>query len=135
MSRARWSVAVALGLGVLLLLPGGVMARPPAGGLGVYAPYRTIFGPRIIRHHRTLQRSGYGAYGRYIWPGLYGTYVWPGGYIDTVPVLSAYDGEAQRQIFVVAPEPPRMLGCHHSQETVTVPSEDGGARKITIVRC
>jgi hypothetical protein len=31
--------------------------------------------------------------------------------------------------------PPPPLSCHHSVETKTVPSEDGGERQITITRC
>jgi hypothetical protein len=29
----------------------------------------------------------------------------------------------------------RALSCHKSKQTVTVPSEDGGTREITITRC
>jgi hypothetical protein len=36
-------------------------------------------------------------------------------------------------IQMVAPLP--ALSCQHSQQTVTVPSEGGGERKITITRC
>ncbi len=36
-------------------------------------------------------------------------------------------------IQVVAPLP--ALSCQHSQQTVTVPAEGGGERKITITRC
>lgn len=32
-------------------------------------------------------------------------------------------------------EPARVLTCRHSQETVTVASEDGGTREIRITRC
>jgi hypothetical protein len=34
---------------------------------------------------------------------------------------------------VVAPK--LSLTCHYSRDTVTVPSEDGGTRQITITRC
>jgi hypothetical protein len=32
-------------------------------------------------------------------------------------------------------EPARVLTCRHSQETMTVASEDGGTREIKITRC
>ena len=30
---------------------------------------------------------------------------------------------------------PRASSCHHSDETITVPSEDGGTRQIRMIRC
>lgn len=32
-------------------------------------------------------------------------------------------------------EPLHPLACHYSEQTVTVPSEDGGDRQITVIRC
>ena|ERR1700722_13909310 len=40
----------------------------------------------------------------------------------------------QPQIVSVSPPQP-ALSCHHSRETVTVLSEEGGTREITITRC
>jgi hypothetical protein len=32
-------------------------------------------------------------------------------------------------------QPPRVLSCQYTRETVTVPSESGGTREITVTRC
>ena len=74
-------------------------------------------------------------YGRpYYNGGYYGGY--GAGYFIN-PYISTESASA-----VPAPEPlgplvpPTFeLSCHHSQETVTVPAESGGDRKITITRC
>jgi hypothetical protein len=65
---------------------------------------------------------------------------WPlfGGYLAYPPY--SYDGfdtvgEAPLVKFVSPPEPPRVLSCQRSRETVTVASPDGGGREIKITRC
>ena len=37
--------------------------------------------------------------------------------------------------FFLPAEPRAWMNCHHSQETVTVPSEDGGTREVSVTRC
>jgi len=39
------------------------------------------------------------------------------------------------QELVLANEPPRVLDCKRSRQNVTVPSEDGGTRQISVTRC
>jgi hypothetical protein len=44
-------------------------------------------------------------------------------------VIPPYDG------FIGYPETSSVPSCHLTQETVTVPSEEGGTRQITVTRC
>src|SRR5215510_13189569 len=73
--------------------------------------------------------------------GLYRRYPWAGGIIATAPYpyfgldfLGAPMPSAP-MLLSAPPEPPRALSCQRSQETVVVPSEDGGTRDIRVVRC
>jgi len=73
-------------------------------------------------HHRA-----YGAYGAYgAWP-LYGD-------IPSYTVDAGMSSALPAQIIYV-PERPAALGCHHSEQTVTVPAEAGGTRQVTVTRC
>jgi hypothetical protein len=44
-------------------------------------------------------------------------------------------GAAEPANFVYVVEPPRVRSCQYIKETVTVPSESGGTRDITVTRC
>ena len=44
-------------------------------------------------------------------------------------------GGSQPANFVYVVEPPRVRSCQYIKETVTVPSESGGTRDITVTRC
>ena len=72
------------------------------------------------RHHR--------AFGQWPWYGYY----------DVPPYTSDYDDYdttySTPETVVVAPTPPTG-GCQHSEQTVRVPSENGGVRELTILRC
>ena len=48
-----------------------------------------------------------------------------------------YNGDigTQPANFVYVVEPPRARSCQYIRETVTVPSESGGTRDITVTRC
>src|SRR5215470_16953186 len=55
------------------------------------------------------------------------------------PALSPWYGDydmtySTPETAVVAPTPP-TVGCQHSEQTVKVPSENGGVREVTILRC
>ena len=98
-------VAAALGLAGL---PIEVSAKG-IGGHGFHAGH----------HHRAF---AYGPYGGLVITGkAIGSE--PVGYVSTSQPLGP-----------VIP-PTFVLQCHHSVETVTVPSEEGGTREITIRRC
>lgn len=76
-------------------------------------------------------RHRFGGPDRYHGGGQYG-----GGYLDNPiyyvePVVDA----SSSQPLGPAMPPSLSLNCHHSQEIVDVPSEDGGERQITITRC
>jgi len=45
------------------------------------------------------------------------------------------EGAAGPANFVYVVEPPRVRSCQYIKETVTVPSESGGTRDITVTRC
>jgi hypothetical protein len=86
-------------------------------------------------------RYGHRAYGQY---GGYGYFPY-GGFVeanlpDYTPDYSNYyidpiSAFATLHLLDPVIPPPRSLSCKHSQEIKTVPSEDGGERKITITRC
>ena len=90
---------------------------------GHFAPHH--FG-HFARHHFFRNRQDIGG-----WPGGYG--YWGYGYYDWPPY--AY-GDYSTPQAVVAPqrEPPRAA-CQHSEQTVTVPSANGGTAQVTILRC
>ena len=50
-------------------------------------------------------------------------------------VVVAGNNEAAYAIPEPTPVPLLVRSCRHSQDVVTVPSEDGGTRRITITRC
>jgi hypothetical protein len=92
----------------LLLAPGDVSAR------GFMFPHAGLH----RGHHFIYAPYGYG------YTGPVATYT-PGDYGTPVIVLPAQATPA------AAPAP----HCVHSRETVTVPAEAGGERKVTITRC
>ena len=76
---------------------------------------------------------GYGRYGGY---GAYYAPFYSGGIVAVPPYAPANAVNyvlPPRVIYV--PEPPRALTCHRSRETVTVPTDTGGTRQITVTRC
>ena len=74
---------------------------------------------RFARHHRALG----------LWP-LYGYY----DYSPPYPLDDAMTYSMPETV-VPAPEPPPVVGCQHSEQTVTVPTENGKPRQVTIIRC
>jgi hypothetical protein len=96
-----------LGVAAALLFPVDIAAS---------APHFHGFGHH--QHHRGLAPFG----------GVIANYPL-GGTIEPDSVAPA----PIQVIQVVAPLP--ALSCQHSQQTVTVPSDGGGERKITITRC
>lgn len=100
----------ALGVAGLLFLPADVSAR------GFAFPHAGLH----RGHHFIYAPYGYG----YGYTGPVATYT-PGDYGQPVIVLPAQATPA------AAPAP----HCVHSRETVTVPAEAGGERKVTITRC
>jgi len=58
----------------------------------------------------------------------------PYGYYDMPPYTSDDSSTDSTPQIGSEPEPPRAQ-CQHSEQTYTVPSENGGTRQITIQRC
>jgi len=105
MIKGTIACGVGAAFALTLLLPANVSARG--------FPH-----PGLHRAHQHQQMS---------WPYGYGpvaTYA-PGDYAAPVIVLPAQAAPS------AAPAP----RCVHSRETVTVPAEAGGERKVTITRC
>jgi hypothetical protein len=105
--RRILTAAAAAGFAAWLLMP----ADGAAKGFGVGLHH----GHGLHQHHQ-----------RAFWP-----------YGSTVPAYSLGDSAgpvatAPAQVNTVIAPAPR---CTHSQEFYTVPSEDGGERKVTITRC
>jgi hypothetical protein len=106
-SAAR--VAVAVSLATLLHIPIAAVAR--SGGLG--------FGARQ-HSHRAFNAVPYGGFvGGMVSSAYYG----PEG---NIPPLQGWE---------FPPDPPRVLTCHRSKETIAVPVEGGGEQQVTITRC
>src|SRR5512136_1466192 len=59
-----------------------------------------------------------------------------GDSIESAPYFAPdYVSDVLLERFVSPAEPPRVLNCRRTQETVTVPAEDGGTRELRITRC
>lgn len=120
MTRPLASVVVAAFAATLMsLAPFDTLANARSGVHGA----ATHFHPaghrgRAAHHHRAINR----------WP-FYGE-------IATTPY--AFDDAmtaSPPETVVFVREMPDALSCQASQQIVTVPSEDGGVRQITIRRC
>lgn len=60
---------------------------------------------------------------------------WYGGYY-ALPSYSYSDGDVTPSVpTTVMYVPVRAPSCHKIQEAMTVPSEDGGTRQVTVTRC
>jgi hypothetical protein len=118
MKRLRIAVAAAF---TLAMLP-----APWPTGATAHAAHAFHFSNRLhaAHHHGT-----YGGYSAYYSPF----------YSGAVVAVPPYDGASMT--YAPAPEvvyvavPPQALTCHRSRETVTVPTEAGGTRQITVTRC
>jgi hypothetical protein len=77
-------------------------------------------GQHLARHQ--FRHRPHRAFGQWPWYGYY----------DVPPYTSDCDMTfSTPETAVVAP----TVGCQHSEQTVKVPSENGGARQVTILRC
>jgi hypothetical protein len=107
----------------------GHAAGSHPGGHGVSGHYG---GLRHGGWHGGVLRRG----GGWRWSG-YNRYYYGGDYV-VVPGVDDWTIPPTPQL---PPPPPPLvpptleLTCHHSQQIVAVPSEGGGIRQITIIRC
>ena len=113
MKTIHAAIVVASALAMLLLAP----LQIAANAHGAHAFH--------FSHHFRANRHHQGAYGAF--------------YGDLAGVPPYMPGDmatyAPPATVVYVPEPPQALGCHHSEQTVTVPAEAAGTKQLTITRC
>ena len=120
MKVMRVATAVVWALTMLLLAP----LEAKAGVHGMHSSnFRSHF--RSAHHHFRLFRHQR-AFG--LWP-IYDYYDVPPYSFDDAITYST------PETVVLRPEPPPVVGCQHSQQIVTVPSESGETQQVTIIRC
>jgi hypothetical protein len=103
----RITIAIVGALTILPLAP--FEAKADAHGVGMGSSH-------FFDHHPAFD----------LWPG-YGYYNVPSDASDDM----AY---STPEAVGVAPTPP-TIGCEHSEQTVKVPSANGGTTEVTILRC
>ena len=104
------------------------------GGAGVHRGGFQRGGMHPIFNRGAVHRRGarYGSHRGLRYGSAYG-----GVYLG-IPTHNGYDHvEVVLKPKALGPviPPTFVLSCHRTQETVTVPAENGGSRKITITRC
>ena len=109
-------VAATVGFATLLLIPIAAVAR--SGGLGFGARHAFVGSP-LVRRDRAFNAVPYGDFvGGTLSSASYGE--------SNIPPLQGPG---------FPPDPPRVLTCHRSEETMVVPAEGGGEQQIRITRC
>ena len=81
-------------------------------------------------HFRAFHHHGRGHFARHNqnqWP-------WYGGYYYTLPSEASAGGDVTSSVPVMY-LPVRVASCRKVQEAMTVPSEEGGTRQVTVTRC
>jgi hypothetical protein len=117
-----------------LLTTTGVAAAAGRGGAGLNGGSWQHTAARPTFYHGATHRKGppYRNYGGRRYGGLYG------GYYLGIPASDGYNSievvPAPQSLGPVV-SPTFALSCHRSQEVITVPTENGGSRKVTITRC
>jgi len=115
MKVTRIIIAVVGTLTMLLLAP--FDAKASVQGVGQSSHFN---GQHLAQHQFRPHRHR--AFGQWPWYGYY----------DELPYTSDYDMTFSTP--ETAPTQP-AVGCQHSEQTVKVPSENGGVREVTILRC
>jgi hypothetical protein len=90
------------------------------GSLG--HPFRRAFAFRRVAFRKAFAFGGGGPYYGY-------------GYVPTDAFGDIDTASYPETVGFVMPEPLHASVCRRSEETVTVPSEDGGTRQIKVIRC
>jgi hypothetical protein len=101
------------------------------GGMGAHSFH---FGGHFGGHFRPFHRNGHFARHNHNqnqnqnlwWYGGYGYY--------TLPASTSGDDAVTSSVPVMY-VPVRVASCHKVQEAMTVPSEEGGTRQVTVTRC
>lgn len=112
---------------VLVLVQPDFAASARGGGMGGHAMH-------VSGHFRPFHRHGHFAHHNHNqnqnqnlwWYGGYGYY--------TLPASTSGDDAVTSSVPVMY-VPVRVASCHKVQEAMTVPSEEGGTRQVTVTRC
>ncbi len=115
-------LAAILAIALLVLAQPDFAAIARGGGMGGHSFHAGS-------HFRAFNRHGHGHFARRNlnqWP-------WYGGYYALPSDVSA-DGDVTSSVPVMY-VPVRVASCHKVQEAMTVPSEEGGTRQVTVTRC
>jgi len=112
MKVTRITIVVVWALTVLLFPP--LAAKASVQGVGQSSHFKSQL---LAHNHRHQNHRAFG-----LWP--YGDYDVPSYAPDTYAAPEA-----------VVAEPTPSVGCKHSEQIVEVPSENGGVREVTILRC
>ncbi len=94
------------------------------GGMGGHSMH-------VGGHFRAFNHHGRGNFARHNqnqWP-------WYGGYYALPPDVSTNGNGDVTSSIPVMYVPVSVASCHKVQEAMTVPSEEGGTRQVTVTRC
>jgi len=128
MKKLMKSVLAAMfGFAALILVQPDHAANARGGGMGGHSFHMSgHFRPanRHFAHHHHNQNQNQNQ--NLWWYGGYGYY--------TLPASTSGDDAATSSVPVMY-VPVHVASCHKVQEAMTVPSEEGGTRQVTVTRC
>jgi hypothetical protein len=140
-TRQFFVAAASAAIGVFLLASSHTAANARGGGFGFAGHaghFHGLFGHGFAAAHR---HGFFGRRWRNPWWFGNGAWVQYGGFGTFAPywptdVNGSTGSTAPAVVFVPPPQQPtNAIACNRSQEVVTVPSEEGGTRPITVTRC
>jgi len=99
-----------------------IAANARGGGMGGHSMHGGS-------HLKAFHHRGRGHFARH----NQNQWLWYGGYYTLPTDVSATPGVTSS--IPVMYVPVRVASCHKVQEAVTVPSEEGGTRQVTVTRC
>lgn len=115
-------LAVIFALAVPALVQPDIAANARGGGMGGHSMH-------ISSHFRAFHHHGRGQFARQ----NQNQWLWYGGYYTLPSDVSAASGVTSSVPVMYVPV--RVASCHKVQEAMTVPSEEGGTRQVTVTRC
>jgi hypothetical protein len=120
------TAGVVFALTTLVFAPLEANAGGRGGGVRV-GGHHVVRGHHVVNRHHALARQHFRNQNSNSWPwyGYGGDYDQPYDY---------YSPAYQTPQTVVRPDPPQVR-CQHSEQTLTVPSANGGTTEVTILRC
>jgi len=98
------------------------------GGMGAHSFHFSGHFRPFNRHGQFARHNRHHNQNQNLWP-------WFGGYgYYTLPASTSGDDAVTSSVPVMY-VPVRVSSCHKIQEAMTVPSEEGGTRQVTVTRC